>query len=224
MPVARDARQATRRRSSCPAARPVVYAPGAPQVDAGIVRRPACRCSASATASRRWRWRSAATVARTGLSRVRPHDRRRRPTAARCSPASRAALTVWMSHGDAVTGAPAGFTVLARTDGRAGRGVRGRRRGGSRACSATPRCCTPSTASRCSSTSCSTIAGCRPTWTMVNIVDEQVAGDPRSGRRQAGDLRPVRRGRLGGGGGAGPAGGRRPAHLRLRRPRAAARG
>ena len=45
--------------------------------------------------------------------------------------------------------------------------------------------------------------------------------DSRSGRREAGDLRPLRWRRLGGGGGVGPAGGRRSAHLRLRRPRAA---
>ena len=42
------------------------------------------------------------------------------------------------------------------------------------------------------------------------------------GRRRRRDLRPVGRGRLGGGGGAGPQGGRRPAHLCLRRHRPAA--
>ena len=68
------------------------------------------------------------------------------------------------------------------------------------------------------------IAGCRPTWTMANVVEEQVDRDPRAGRRQAGDLRAVRRRRLGGRRGAGAAGDRRPAHLRLRRPRPAARG
>ena len=57
-------------------------------------------------------------------------------------------------------------------------------------------------------------------------VDRRRAGgrDPRPGRRPPGDLRALRRGRLGRRGGAGARGGRRPAHLRLRRPRPAAQG
>ena len=46
--------------------------------------------------------------------------------------------------------------------------------------------------------------------------------DPRPGRQGQGDLRPVRRRRFRGRGGADPRGDRRPAHLRLRRPRIAA--
>ena len=64
----------------------------------------------------------------------------------------------------------------------------------------------------------------RATWTMANVIDEQVAAI----RAQVGDrrvhLRAVRRRRLGGGRRAGAACGRRPAHLRVRRPRPAARG
>ena len=67
-------------------------------------------------------------------------------------------------------------------------------------------------------------AGIEPDWTTGNVIEEQVARDPRPGRRRPGDLRAVRRGRLRRRRGAGAAGRRRPAHLRLRRPRAAARG
>ena len=69
------------------------------------------------------------------------------------------------------------------------------------------------------------IAGCRPTWTMVNIVEEQIERirDP-DRRPRPGHLRAVRRRRLGGRRGARAAGDRRPADLRLRRPRAAAQG
>ena len=49
------------------------------------------------------------------------------------------------------------------------------------------------------------IAGCRPTWTSVNIVEEQVARDPGPGGRRAGAVRAVRRRRLGGRRGAGAA-------------------
>ena len=108
--------------------------------------------------------------------------------------------------------------------GQSGRGVRGRRRAGCSACSSTPRCCTPRRAGRCCERFLYDGAGCRPLWTEANIVEEQVAADPRPGRRQAGDLRAVRRGRLRGRRRARAAGGRRPADLRLRRPRAAAGG
>ena len=40
------------------------------------------------------------------------------------------------------------------------------------------------------------LAGCRPTWTMASIIDEQVDADPRPGRRRPGDLRALRRRRL----------------------------
>ena len=56
---------------------------------------------------------------------------------------------------------------------------------------------------------------------LVGGVGRRGAGraHPRAGRRREGDLRAVRRGRLVGGGAAGAQGGRRPAHLRVRRPR-----
>ncbi|HET7682267.1 MAG TPA: glutamine-hydrolyzing GMP synthase [Marmoricola sp.] len=89
---------------------------------------------------------------------------------------------VWMSHGDAVRRAPEGFTVLAETD-------------------ATPVAAFEDTARGLAGVQWHPevlhtehgqqvlehfllrIAGCRPTWTMVNIVDEQVE----SIRAQVGD-------------------------------------
>ena len=96
--------------------------------------------------------------------------------------------------------------------------------GGWPACSSTPRCCTPRTARRCSSTSCTTVAGIAPTWTTANVIDEQVAAIRAQVGDQPGDLRAVRRGRLRGRGRARAPRRRRPAHLRVRRPRPAAQG
>ena len=84
-----------------------------------------------------------------------------------------AAHSVWMSHGDSVTAAPPGFTVLAST-------------------AVTPVAAFEDTDRRLAGVQWHPevlhtehgqqvlehflieIAGCRPTWTMVNIVDEQV--------------------------------------------------
>ena len=67
------------------------------------------------------------------------------------------------------------------------------------------------------------VAGAPPAWTPAAVIEEQVERI----RAQVGDepraLRALRRRRLGGRGAARPQGGRRPAHVRLRRPRAAAR-
>ena len=89
-----------------------------------------------------------------------------------------------MSHGDSVTAAPAGFTVLASTDGR----PRWRR---SRTSSARlagvqwhPEVMHTQHGQKVLEHFLHQIAGCRPTWTMVNIVEEQVErirdqiGDP----------------------------------------------
>ena len=61
-------------------------------------------------------------------------------------------------------------------------------------------------------------------WTMSSVIDEQVARDPRPGRRRAGDLRAVRRRRLVGRRGARAPGHRPPADVHLRRHRADAQG
>ena len=81
---------------------------------------------------------------------------------------------VWMSHGDSVRRAPDGLRRPGHD-----RGVARWRPSRtptvvSPASSGIPRCCTPRTARRCFEHFLLQIAGCRPTWTMVNIVEEQI--------------------------------------------------
>jgi GMP synthase (glutamine-hydrolysing) len=66
--------------------------------------------------------------------------------------------SVWMSHGDAVTDAPPGFAVVARSPGRRSRRSR-TPSVASPACSSTRRCSTASTARPCSSTSSTSSPG-----------------------------------------------------------------
>ncbi len=75
----------------------------------------------------------------------------RSPSPARLLADVPAEHTVWMSHGDSVTAAPAGFSVLASTATTPWAAFENSRRRLSPACSGTRRCSTPSTASRCSS-------------------------------------------------------------------------
>jgi len=81
--------------------------------------------------------------------------------------------TVWMSHGDSVTAAPAGFDVLAATTGTpvaafedVGRGLAG--------VQWHPEVLHTEHGQRVLEHFLLEIAGCRPTWTMLNIIDEQV--------------------------------------------------
>ena len=107
-----DARAGGRRRSSCPAGPRRSTPTGAPAGGPGAVHRRACRRSASATASRRWRRRSAgrwrapgsAEFGGTALAVVGADS-----TLFRGLPREQ---SVWMSHGDAVSAAPAGFAVV----------------------------------------------------------------------------------------------------------------
>ncbi|MGN6250307.1 MAG: glutamine-hydrolyzing GMP synthase [Marmoricola sp.] len=80
---------------------------------------------------------------------------------------------VWMSHGDSVTRAPAGFRVLAATEATpvaafedTGRGLAG--------VQWHPEVLHTEHGQRVLEHFLLDIAGCRPTWTMVNIVEEQV--------------------------------------------------
>ncbi len=80
---------------------------------------------------------------------------------------------VWMSHGDSVVTAPAGFTALASTTGSpvaafedVGRGLAG--------VQWHPEVLHTEHGQRVLSHFLHHIAGCRPTWTMVNIVEDQV--------------------------------------------------
>jgi GMP synthase (glutamine-hydrolysing) len=93
---------------------------------------------------------------------------------------------VWMSHGDSVVGAPSGFTVLATTNGspvaafedldRRLAGVQWH-----------PEVLHTEHGQQVLTRFLLDIAGCRPTWTMVNIVEEQVDRV----RRQVGDGRAI---------------------------------
>ena len=200
---------------------------GAPQVDPALFDggRPGLRHLLRLPGD--GRRRSAARSRAPGSREFGRTAGQRRRARARCSPACPTdAAGRGCRHGDAVAARArrASPSTRARPR-RPGRRVRGRRPRGSPACSATPRCCTPSTARRCSSTSCYDIAGCRPTWT--DGQHRRRAGRARSARRSATsrvDLRAVRRRRLGGRRGARAAGDRRPADLRVRRPRPAAQG
>jgi GMP synthase (glutamine-hydrolysing) len=97
-----------------------------------------------------------------------------------------ASHSVWMSHGDSVTAAPPGFDVLAST------GVTpvaafedtGRRLAGVQW---HPEVLHTEHGQQVLEHFLLEIAGCRPTWTMVNIVDEQVAHI----REQIGDGRAI---------------------------------
>ena len=78
---------------------------------------------------------------------------------------------------------------------------------------------TPRTATTCSRTSSTGSAGA-PAWTPDRGDRGAGRADPRPGRRRARALRALRRRRLRGRGAARPQGGRRSAHVRLRRPTA----
>ena len=82
-------------------------------------------------------------------------------------------LPVWMSHGDEVTAAPAGFTVLASTAGAAVAAFEDldRRHAGVQF---HPEVLHTAYGQAVLEHFLYGIAGCRPTWTMVNIVDDQV--------------------------------------------------
>ena len=93
---------------------------------------------------------------------------------------------VWMSHGDSVVAAPEGFAVLASTEGSpvaafedVGRGLAG--------VQWHPEVLHTEHGQKVLEHFLHRIAGCRPTWTMVNIVEEQVA----SIQHQVGDRRAI---------------------------------
>ena len=80
---------------------------------------------------------------------------------------------VWMSHGDSVTQAPEGFTVLASTGGTpvaAFENLESRQAG----VQWHPEVMHTEHGQRILEHFLHEIAGCRPTWTMVNIVEEQI--------------------------------------------------
>ena len=221
MPVARHAREEAE--GHHPVRRPRVRLrrrrPARPEASS----RPASPCSASATASSSWSRASAALSQRTGLRRIRrhhpdPRDRRRRCSAGLHAPSRSGCRTATRS-----SAAPPGFTVTATTagtpvaafedtDARALRRAVPPRGGAHR-----PGHRDPATASW-------TAAGLPSHLDHAGSHRRAGRARPRAGRRRPGDLRAVGRRRLRGRGRACPAGHRRPADLRVRRPRTAARG
>ena len=202
-----------------------VYADGAPPVDPAPVRRRGAGLRhllrLPGDGARRSAARSRTPASREyGAHRRSTVTDRGRAVRAGCPTSSRSGC----SHGDTVTGAPPGLHRH-RHDRRHARSPPSRTSArGCPACSSTPRCCTPSTARRCSSTSFD-IAGSTPD--LDHGQRRRGAGRARSARRSAtarAICGAVRRRRLRGRRGARAAGHRRPADLRLRRPRAAAQG
>ena len=194
-----------------------VYEPGAPALDGGALRRRRRRCSGCATASRSWPSRWAATVSPTGA-----REYGRTPVSVVESGTLLAGIpeqhNVWMSHGDSVTAAPEGFTLLASTGGTPGRGVRGRR----------PRLrrgpVAPRGAAHRARAAGARALPARDRRLPADLDDAQHRrragrGHPRPDRRRPRDLRPVGRRRLRRGRRHRAARHRRPADLRVRRPR-----
>ena len=167
------------------------------------------------------------TVAPHRPARVRPARRCVvAPSPARCSrglPGRPAGVDV--ATATRSSAAPAGFTVTADDGRRAGRRLRGPRPAAAPACSSTRRCCTPSTARQVLEHFLlrHRRARRRPGR---RVEHHRRAGgrDPRPGRRPAGRSAGCPAGSTRRSPRRWCTGGRRPAHLRLRRPRPAARG
>ena len=149
-----------------------VYAPGAPQVDAalfttGVPTFGICYGFQAMARS------LGGDVARTGLrefGRTEATVQTGGTLLADLPPS----LRVWMSHGDAVAAAPAGFTSLASTAGApiaafedAGRGLAG--------VQWHPEVLHTQAGQRVLERFLYDIAGCRPDWTPANIVEDSVA-------------------------------------------------
>ena len=122
-------------------------------------------------------------VARTGAREYGRTRRLGRRARAPCSPTIPAEHTVWMSHGDSVTAAPAGFTVLARRRSRPVAAFEDVERGLA-GVQWHPEVLHTEHGQQVLEHFLLDIAGCRPTWTMVNIVEEQIERDPRPDRRR----------------------------------------
>ena len=153
--------------------------------------------------------------------RVRPHRSDRAPRPAPLFREQPTDQVVWMSHFDTITEAPPGARVLASTPRHAGRRVRRPRPSDLRR-AVPPR----GRAHRARPGGAQGVPLRRRR--VPAHVDERLdhrggrRRDPGPGRHRAGDLRALRRRRLRGRGRARAQGDRRPAHLRVRRHRAAA--
>src|SRR5947209_12975871 len=149
-----------------------VYAEGAPQVDAALFTTgvPTLGICYGFQAMAR---ALGGEVRRTGLSEFGHTALRVTAPRSVLLPGLPDAQSVWMSHGDAVWAAPSGFVVAAESDGAhvaafedPARGLAG--------VQFHPEVVHTPHGQKVLEHFLYDIAGCRPTWTMVNIVDEQV--------------------------------------------------
>ena len=149
-----------------------VYAPGAPQVDPELFTQdvPVLGICYGFQAMAR---ALGGDVARTGLSEFGRTQVELQGGGGKLLAGLPDQHRVWMSHGDAVAQAPPGFTTLAATKDTAvaafedlGRGFAG--------VQWHPEVLHTEHGQRVLEQFLLDVAGCRPTWTMVNIVDEQV--------------------------------------------------
>jgi GMP synthase (glutamine-hydrolysing) len=149
-----------------------VYAEGAPQVDpslfsAGVPAFGICygfQAMAHALGGE---------VRRTGLSEFGATGLRVTAPGAALFAGLPVAQSVWMSHGDSVWTAPAGFVVTAESDGARVAAFEDLTRGLA-GVQFHPEVVHTPHGQKVLEHFLYDIAGCRPTWTMVNIVDEQV--------------------------------------------------
>ena len=128
--------------------------------------------------------------------------------------------TVWMSHGDRVTRLPPGFKVVGVSKGAPFAAIADEKRK-LYAVQFHPEVAHTPRGGQLIGNFVRRIAGLPGDWTHGALQVERDRQDPRPGRQGPGDLRALRRRRQRGGRRADPRGDRRPAHLHLRRPRAA---
>jgi len=149
-----------------------VYADGAPQVDPALFQAgvPALGICYGFQAMAR---ALGGDVARTGLSEFGHTPLRVTEPRSVLFTGLPSAQSVWMSHGDSVSSAPSGFVVTAETDGAqvaafedVARGLAG--------VQFHPEVVHTPHGQKVLEHFLYDLAGCRPTWTMVNIVEEQV--------------------------------------------------
>jgi GMP synthase (glutamine-hydrolysing) len=150
-----------------------VYAPGAPSVDAGLfdAEVPVFGICYGFQAMAQV---LGGTVTRTGRGEYGGTPLTARPEAGVLLRALPAGLPVWMSHGDCVTEAPAGFTVTAESAGApvaAFEDLATRRAG----VQFHPEVAHTAQGQEMLRRFLYDIAGIEPTWTPANIIDEQVA-------------------------------------------------
>ena len=183
----------------------------------------ASRCSASATACSSWRGTSAARVERTGGAEFGRADVRVEPDSELFGGPARGAGRVDEPRrlGHRAARGRARHRRLALD---ADRRLRGSAAAASTASSSTRRSLHTEHGTEILKNFLYRVADAPPVWTAAAVIEEETARDPRAGRARAGALRPLGRRRLGGRRAARAQGGRRPAHLRLRRPRAPAQG